>query len=1170
MHKIRCLSAIGLVIAVAGCDDKGSYSPVTEEATGVAVAALRTEIPSAKTTLFKGRVRHVFGTTLSTGSTAEESSESLRKRYASAFGVNSEELVKVVGSPTTKSSTDSGLDLMLDKATGKYKYKLYRYQQMADGLPVHRGELRTLVRTSNSNPVVWAYSTTKQLSKNSFVRKLKPREPDLGNALSAVLREWPSTGRGDLPPASISIRGIVEQTIFTGNDENLSEPIVASRFEVVSNSPQSSWTIIADTDTGKVLSIENNDHLEDLIGTVRGLVTPGARAMDCDDEVSTVMPYAEVSNASLGTFQADKDGHYVIANPGTTSLDIVSTVGGKYFDVLNYSGSNESLTQVAVPPGPVDFLHNPSNASDALRAQSNAYVMANQVRDFLLSYLPNYPTISTQKDFPIYVNRTDGYCPGNAWYSSSLKTLNFCAGSSAYSNTAFGSVVHHEFGHHIVNSGGSGQGAYGEGMSDTIGMLLSDDPGLGYGFNLNACNKPLRNADNDCQYSATSCSSCGYASHDCGQLLSGIIWDIRNALLATEPQSYRETLATLVLNSIPLHVGTVINDSIAIDLLTLDDNDGNLDNGTPHYAQICAGFTAHGIRCPAIATGLDVAQPADTSIEGPLGGPFTPESMAYTLTNLGPDTTINYVVQAATPTPWLSLSNSSGAVALGSKINVNVAVDQAVAAALPKGTYNATLNFTNTTNGIGSKSYAITLQVGVPVSVFHEDFSSGLGGFTLDSSSTNYWHRSTSCVDSASGHTSPGSLYFGSDSSCNFALGNVSGSVTSPEITIFDPTNAELTFKYYIETEKSTYYDKAQVLLSSNGGDYAIIASNNSGGVALADGAGVWREAKVNLSESLVGASSPKIRIRFSFNSLSSSNNNYTGFFVDDVKIAEQSNTCLTNSECDDGLVCNGVEQCLAGTCTAGTAVICDDGISCTVDTCSDTQGGCVSAPNDAVCSDGMACNGVEICSLTSGCMPGTVLNCNDGNACTTDSCDNSLGCQHTNVSCDDGNACTTDSCNATAGCTHGALYCNDNNECTTDSCNVSTGCVYTAKSNGVICTDDGNSCTSDVCSAGTCIHSSNGSCSLNPCASYCSSPVKFSGNFQSGNLGTGVTCYETTGNINGGNCGNFVTGRTLYVNGTALSCNNGNWPSLPAKVNGGYCVYTTAGNHPWAYFTTW
>jgi hypothetical protein len=90
-----------------------------------------------------------------------------------------------------------------------------------------------------------------------------------------------------------------------------------------------------------------------------------------------------------------------------------------------------------------------------------------------------------------------------------------------------------------------------------------------------------------------------------------------------------------------------------------------------------------------------------------------------------------------------------------------------------------------------------------------------------------------------------------------------------------------------------------------------------------------------------------------------------------------------------------------------------------------------------------------------------------------------------------------------------------------------------------------------------------------NPCAGICSNPVNFSGNFQSGNLGTAATCHQTT-TLNGGNCGNFVSPRTLSINGTVMTCNNQNWSSLPPKVNGGYCVTTTAGNQPWAYFATW
>jgi hypothetical protein len=92
------------------------------------------------------------------------------------------------------------------------------------------------------------------------------------------------------------------------------------------------------------------------------------------------------------------------------------------------------------------------------------------------------------------------------------------------------------------------------------------------------------------------------------------------------------------------------------------------------------------------------------------------------------------------------------------------------------------------------------------------------------------------------------------------------------------------------------------------------------------------------------------------------------------------------------------------------------------------------------------------------------------------------------------------------------------------------------------------------------------------PCASLCANPVSFtiSGSFQSGNLGAGAVCYQTTSVVHGGNCGNFVSPRTLQVNGVTEPCTGSNWSSVPAARNGGYCIQTAAGNQPWAYVTAW
>ncbi|MEI9952457.1 MAG: family 16 glycosylhydrolase [Pseudomonadota bacterium] len=202
-------------------------------------------------------------------------------------------------------------------------------------------------------------------------------------------------------------------------------------------------------------------------------------------------------------------------------------------------------------------------------------------------------------------------------------------------------------------------------------------------------------------------------------------------------------------------------------------------------------------------------------------------------------------------------------------------------------------------------------------------------------------------------------------------------------------------------------------------------------------------------------------------------------------------------------------------------------------------------------------------------------MSCDDANPCTTDSCDPLTGChfQNNTLACtNDGNSCTNDVCSAGV-CTHpnNALACaDDGNSCTNDVCSAG---VCTHPNNTLACADDNNSCTNDVCSAGACTHPSNNTCNTGstPCAGLCTNPVIFTSNkYNSGNIGTGAGCYQTTAALNGGVCGNLASGRKLTVNGVQMSCTS-NWPNpLPAKRNGGYCVQATAGNYAWAFFSTW
>ncbi len=121
-------------------------------------------------------------------------------------------------------------------------------------------------------------------------------------------------------------------------------------------------------------------------------------------------------------------------------------------------------------------------------------------------------------------------------------------------------------------------------------------------------------------------------------------------------------------------------------------------------------------------------------------------------------------------------------------------------------------------------------------------------------------------------------------------------------------------------------------------------------------------------------------------------------------------------------------------------------------------------------------------------------------------------------TACDDRSACTTgDICDGKGTCVGTPLPgINDGNPCTTDSCNASTGAIThtpvtnscctsgVAKANGTSC-NDGNACTqTDACQAGTCTGSNPVACTAldqchvagtcDPATGACSNPVKSAG----------------------------------------------------------------------------
>jgi uncharacterized repeat protein (TIGR01451 family) len=167
----------------------------------------------------------------------------------------------------------------------------------------------------------------------------------------------------------------------------------------------------------------------------------------------------------------------------------------------------------------------------------------------------------------------------------------------------------------------------------------------------------------------------------------------------------------------------------------------------------------------------------------------------------------------------------------------------------------------------------------------------------------------------------------------------------------------------------------------------------------------------------------------------------------------------------------------------------CDDGNPCTTDTCNPTTGLCQStqAPNGTQCDDSNACTVGNTCQAGT-C--GTPIVCNDSNPCSTDVCNPATGaCTSTPIVCDDGNPCTTDTCSAaTGGCVFtpapAGTSCNDGDPCTTGDTCVTLPATGIPICQGAPKCADADPCTADTCDAatGACVNTPIVCDDANPC----------------------------------------------------------------------------------------
>jgi hypothetical protein len=196
-------------------------------------------------------------------------------------------------------------------------------------------------------------------------------------------------------------------------------------------------------------------------------------------------------------------------------------------------------------------------------------------------------------------------------------------------------------------------------------------------------------------------------------------------------------------------------------------------------------------------------------------------------------------------------------------------------------------------------------------------------------------------------------------------------------------------------------------------------------------------------------------------------NTNQDYFIEGDVIVPEDNPECLTDSECDNGLYCDGAESCVNEVCVSGNTVDCSSNDLSEINTCNVGRWnyfeGFTSTCDEAAdsCSVGTTII-YQICSINQ-CS----AECEDSSDCLATECDNLDGCvgndyyDYSDVS----NSCDISYCGCSQNSCGEPIISADDSRCTTETCTDADSDGFCAEDND--CNDnnsDINPSASEIC----------------------------------------------------------------------------------------------------------
>jgi hypothetical protein len=464
------------------------------------------------------------------------------------------------------------------------------------------------------------------------------------------------------------------------------------------------YKALVDARSGALLQLLDLNRYTD--ATVRGGIYPRSNA---DPEQVRALPFVTVSNG--GNKHTTRDGVYDFAG-GTASV----ALDGQFFRMNDHCGSislsNSVNGNLDLGSGTGTDCATPGvGGAGNTHASRTGFFHLTHINRKAAGFLPGNAWLDSKVTANMNIDET---C--NAFWNGS--TLNFYRSGDGCSNTGeLAAIFLHEWGHGLDdNTGGSaGDQGSGEAVGDTFAFLETRDacigPNFRPGFDCHNCvgctgvrdladfaqggTARIARPDTVTANDGLDCDrfSCpylhmgiwpyqgpmGYEGH-CESIIAGSAnWDLAQSLVAAHgaDQGWAEMDALWYRSLTPsksayqLVSGGKCNAAATVNgcgasnwytvYLAVDDDDGNLANGTPNGCRIFDAFDAHGIACgtrPACSGGCTPAAQADAGPDRTIsaGGSTnigTPARAGHTYSwSPGGATTAEVTVSPATTTTF--------------------------------------------------------------------------------------------------------------------------------------------------------------------------------------------------------------------------------------------------------------------------------------------------------------------------------------------------------------------------------------------------------------------------------------------------------------------------------------------------------------------------------------